>query len=480
MNESIGFLSIIPPLLSIFMALIFRQVHLSLAIGIFSGWFILNSFNPFLGLLEMLDSIVDVFKDAGNTKTLLFCILVGGIIQLIKDNGGVVGFVNAFTKKIDSLSIKSKLKNRLIQVLVVSTGTAIFIESSISCLATGTLFRPIFTKYKISKAKLAYLVDSSSAPASMVFPFNGWGAFIISLLIGLEVENPVWVLIGSLLFGFYPFLTILVAFISSLLGIDFSLMKKTQKETIKKTNNKEIDFKETMFKNAKPSFYAMFLPILFMTIMMPLFMVYTGLESQPNNISISDAFLSGSGSSSVLYSVSVSLIFLVLYSVIKKQDNIENIFTSLLKGFSDIFPLIVLMVFAFALNSLCKKLGTGVYASNYISYSIPKILIPSLVFLVSAITSFSTGTSWGTFAIIMPIGVALANATGFPVEMLVASVIGGGIFGDHSSPISDTSILSSMASDCDHILHVKTQLPYAIFCGTATMVLLTIVSFFLN
>ena len=464
-----SFFSIIPPIASIVVALFFRQVHVSLLTGIYIGWLSLNDFNPIRSFFSMLDSFIVTLTDSGNLKTIMFCILVGGIIQLMEDSGGVKGLVSKITKFLESKKNLSKeQKKKKIQVFTLFTGLILFIETSISCLATGALFKPLFEKHKISKQKLAYLIDSSSSPSSIIFPFNGWGAFIIGLLAVSEIENPTSVLIDSLPWNFYPFFTIITAFLVVRYGINLGSMKQYETSI---ASEKEEETKEGKqgFKNKKNTVWTLLLPMSVMILLMPVFLIYTGTSNippEPFSFSfLSKAFLAGSGSTSVFYSVSTTIAVLVFQLLIQKQDSIHVIMNSLFKGFSNILSLGSLILFAFALSGLCKELGTAHYIAQIATKSVPVLIIPALIFLLSGIIAFSTGTSWGTYAIMLPISIQLGMSFGLPVELVLACCLGGGIFGDHASPISDTTLLASLASGCDHVEHVKTQLPYALIVG---------------
>ncbi|MDH5610272.1 MAG: sodium:solute symporter, partial [Cyclobacteriaceae bacterium] len=225
MNEY-GFLSLIPPVLAILLAIKTRQVIFSLVIGIFTGWMIINEWNPFLGFLSTLDAIVDVFKGGGNTKTVLFTLLIGALIQLIQYSGGVKGFIASIQKRLDKVSNpKSTL-----QVAAGLTGFLLFIESNISILTVGTAFRPLFDKYHLAKEKLAYLADSSSAPSCILFPVNAWGAYIMGLLLIYDHLDPFKTLVYSIPFNFYPILTLMMVFYLSVSGKSFGPMKKFEQQ----------------------------------------------------------------------------------------------------------------------------------------------------------------------------------------------------------------------------------------------------------
>lgn len=492
-----GFLSLIPPIIAIVLALRTKQVFLSLTLGIWIGWIIINGGNVLKGTLDTMVAFVAVFQDAGNTRTIIFTLFVGALIALIQRSGGVDGFINKVKKFLERLSRKNNsLGNRkVVELLAALTGLVIFVESNISILTVGTLYRPIFEKLGIPREKLAYLADSSSAPSCIIFPFNAWGAYIMGLLILQGFDNPFSVLFQSIAYNFYPFLALGFVFYIIISGKDFGAMKKAEERAINEGKliadgstpmiSDEISLLSAK-KDAPQRAFNMIIPISTMVIMMPVILVYTGwggIEQTTESSFFSKVFEAighGSGSTSVLYSVTTAiLIGFILY---KTQGimRIREMVDLSLKGMSGMISLAILMVLAFALGSLCKQLETGLYVAEVSKNWLSPSLVPAVIFLVSCFIAFSTGTSWGTFAIMISIAVPMANSFDISVNMAIAAAIGGGVFGDHCSPISDTTIISSMASASDHIDHVKTQLPYALIAGSISVVMYLILGFMMS
>ncbi len=479
MNEY-GFWSLLPPLIAIALALRTKQVFLSLVTGIWIGWLIINGGNPITGTFDTLAAFVNVFSDPGNTRTVIFTLLVGSLIALIQRSGGVQGFINRVSASLDKSEGNQRKK---VQFYASLTGLLIFVESNISILTVGTLFRPIFDKLKISREKLAYLADSSSAPSCIIFPFNAWGAFIMGLLMAQGFEQPFSVLMGSLMYNFYPFIAIAVVLYTIFSGKDLGSMAKAEKRALEEGKviadgatpmiSDEISMLEAK-EGIKAQSRNMILPIVTMIVMMPVMLVYTGWSEELSGSFFSKAFEAigqGSGSTSVLYSVVTAILVAFALNKSQKIMGIKEMIDLSLKGMSGMVSLALLMVLAFALSSLCKELGTGQYVADVSKAWLSPKLVPAIVFLVSCFIAFSTGTSWGTFAIMISIAVPMARGMEANVYMAIAAAIGGGVFGDHCSPISDTTIISSMASASDHIDHVKTQLPYALLSGGIALVL---------
>lgn len=482
-----GFWSLVPPLVAIGLALRTKQVFIALTLGIWIGWVIINGGNFLTGTMDTMAAFVHVFSDAGNTRTIFFTLLIGALIALIQRSGGVAGFINLVKIKLENQQAQNKTtKNkRTVQLLAALTGLVIFVESNISILTVGTLYRPIFDNLKIPREKLAYLADSSSAPSCIIFPFNAWGAYIMGLLVLQGFDNPFSVLMSSLPYNFYPFLALgMVAYII-FSGKDFGPMKKAEERAAKEgkvIGDDAVPMISDEISTLDPKTgiihrsINMILPIVTMIVMMPIMLIYTGWdqvsESSASFFSlIFEAMGHGSGSTSVLYSVSTAILSsFVLYKgqgILKIREMVDLS----LKGMSGMVSLAILMVFAFALGSLCKELKTGLYVAEIAKSWLSPGLVPALVFVVSCFIAFSTGTSWGTFAIMISIAVPMAQTMDTNVSMAIAAAIGGGVFGDHCSPISDTTIISSMASASDHVDHVNTQLPYALVAGGITFLL---------
>ncbi len=486
-----GFLSILPPVLAIILALKTKQVYVALVFGIWFSWVIINDWNLLTGTTATIEALVNVFQSEGNTRTIMFSALVGALLLFIQFSGGVEGFVNKLNVLIAYLEKKHSGYSRVVvQLLATITGIALFVETSIRSLTVGTLYRPIFDKLKIPREKLAYIADSSSAPTSILIPFNAWGAFIMGLLLTQGIENPFSVLMSSIIYNFYPIIALLIVFFVIISKKDIGSMAKAEKRA-RETGKVLGDNAKPMVSDAitslepkkgiKAKSFNMVIPLFTMVIMMPVNLAYTGWSKVESYTSFFDhAFLAiekGSGSSSVLYSVITSiLVAMILYraqGIMKMKEMVDLI----LKGISELMPLALLMLLAFAISDASNELGTGVFVANWSKEWLSPEFLPAIVFLISSFIAFSTGTSWGTFAIMLAVSIPMANIHGTDVTLVIAATLGGGIFGDHCSPISDTSIISSMASASDHIDHVRTQLPYALIGGAIATILYLIMGF---
>lgn len=488
-----SFWSLLPPVLAIILAIRTKQVYIALLFGIWLGWVIIEGGNVLTGTLATVQALVDVFKSEGNTQTIMFSALVGSLIAFIQRSGGVEGFIRKVEQLIGYLERKKQGNSLVVvQLLAMLTGMLIFVESSISVLTVGSLYRPVFDKLKISREKLAYIADSSSAPSCILIPFNAWGAYIMGLLAMQGFDNPFSTLFRSIPYNFYPILAILLVIIIIFSRKDFGAMRKAEQRVQQEGKlladgaqpmiSSDISVMETK-EGIRPRGLNMIVPIAVMVGMMPLMLIYTGWGATEALVNASlwersyTAIGQGSGSAAVLYSVLTAiLVSMILYRFQKLMKTGEMIDLAL-KGIGGLMPLALLMLMAFAISNVCQALGTGLYVAEISRAWLSPGLVPAIVFVVSSFIAFSTGTSWGTFAIMISISVPMAEAFGTDLHLTIAAALGGGIFGDHCSPISDTTILSSMAAATDHIDHVKTQLPYALIGGAVAFVLYLVMGF---
>ncbi len=445
--------STLPPVIAIVLAIWTRQVYLSLAAGVWMGWMIVEGWNPLSGLAVAIEQSVAVLASAGNANVILFTLVIGALIATIETSGGVRGFVH-FLETREWVNTP-----RRAQLLAWVTGVVIFIESNITVLVAGSVSRPLFDRYRISREKLAYIIDTTSAAVCILIPLNAWGAYNLGILDSLGVEDPLGVFVGSIPLNFYALAALFLALVVIIWNIDLGPMKRAEKRTQEG---------EVLWPDAQPMIDEailspepddripprarnMIIPIVVMVLMMPVGLWITG-----------DGDLrAGSGATSVLWAVMAALASSWILMLSQRASTIDELTRVGLKGAGGLVPLALILLLALALGDVAGALGTGAYVAQVTEGLLPPVVFLPLIFLVSAGIAFSTGTSWGTFAIMLPIAVPAAMTMGWPLSPFVAAVLSGGIFGDHSSPISDTTIISSMASATDHIDHVRTQLPYA-------------------
>ncbi len=449
--------SVLPPVLAIVLAIWSKQVILSLFAGIWMGHTLLSQFNPLAGVARSLDSIIHVFTDPGDARVLVFTLLIGPLIATIERSGGVRGFVHY-------LETRHWVHNGLrAQLLAWATGLVIFVESSITLLVAGSVSRPLFDRYRVSREKLAYLIDATSAPVCVMVPFNAWGAFLVSLIASTGVDNPLQTFIAAVPLNLYAITAILLAGVVIWRNINIGPMRKAEARTqggefLWPGATPLVDVsaeREDPEEKDVPSAWLMAAPILAMVIMMPVSLYITG----------DGDFIRGSGSVSVLWSVCTAIVVAWAMTLARGRSSVAELMQVFFKGAGDLLPIAIILLLALALGDVAKSLGTGVYVANLVSGNIAPVLLAPLVFLVSAFIAFSVGSSWGTFAIMIPIAVPIASTLELSIPLMLGAAISGAIFGDHASPISDTTVLASMASATDHIDHVRTQLPYALLAA---------------
>ncbi|MDC1512174.1 C4-dicarboxylate ABC transporter [Gammaproteobacteria bacterium] len=454
--------SVIPPLLAIGLAIVTRQVILSLSIGLWMGAWLLGSGNPLVAIPQAIDAVINVFTDPGDTRVLVFTLVIGGLIATIEKLGGVRGFIHLLQER------KWVTGPGRAQWLAFGTGVVVFIESNITLLIAGAISRPLFDRYRVSREKLAYIIDATSAPICVLIPLNAWGAVIVSLLASSGIENPIDVFIGAILLNFYAIFAVLVCALVIWSDFDIGPMRAAQKRTAEG---------KFLWPNATPMVdpslieaeqsrqpqdlaKLMLLPVLALVLSMPLGLFITGEGD----------LTAGSGSTSVLWAVLIALGTAWAIVLGSRRATLETLMQLFLKGAGGLLPVAMILLFSLALGDVANALGTGVFVAQLAHETIPSALLLPLLFLLSAFIAFSIGSSWGTFAIMIPLAMQIVAALDMNASVFLAAVLSGAVFGDHASPISDTTVVASMAAATDHIDHVRTQLPYALIsAGLATV-----------
>lgn len=452
-----GWTSLLPPLLAIGLALTTRQVFLALFGGIWLGSVLLAGGNILAGLAAAIESLVAVLGNAGDARVIMFTLVIGGLIATVEASGGVSGFIAWLERR------RWVNDGRRAQWLPFFTGILIFIESNITILVAGSVARPLVDRYRVAREKLAYIVDSTSAPICILIPLNAWGAFNLSLLDNVGVEQPLQVFLSSIPLNLYAILAVILTALVIAFGWDIGPMKAAQRRTGSgrlhwKEPPEETETTDSPRHVAQPGRAVnMVLPMLVMVLFMPLGLWITG-EGE---------LARGSGSTSVLWAVLAALATSWALLLSQRAMGIDRLMQLFLKGAAALLPMALILLFALALGGVARELGTGQYVADLVPRDItPSLMLPA-VFFCSAFIAFSVGSSWGTFAIMIPIAIPAAAALGLPPAPFLAAVLSGGVFGDHASPISDTTVISSMATGTDHIEHVRTQLPYALLAGAA-------------
>ncbi|MBC3765361.1 Na+/H+ antiporter NhaC family protein [Neptunicella marina] len=449
-----NWLTVLPPVLAILVVFWRKEVILALLVALLSSEILLlvqahTSIGvPFNGVLNTVERIVGVFSSAGNARILIFSLLVGALLAYMRQSGGVTALVS---KLINGGVANSERK---VGLLAFFTGVVIFIESNLSVLTAGILSRGLFDKFKMSRARLAYIIDSTSAPICILILLNGWGAYILALLGSYDLpETAVSTLVGTIPLNFYAIIALVLVLYTILTGKTYGPLAKAEQQAEIRDEHSEIEQKATKARY-------MLLPLLTMVLGMVGFMLWTG----------NGVLTDGDGSKSVLYATALACAVAYGLMLSSGQFSHKKLVDIGFKGMGELLPLVTIVLFSLALGTSLKQLGTGNFIAGLVADSLPLFIVPAMLFLAGSLISFSTGTSWGTFAILIPIGMPLVVNLGLPPELILAAILGGGVFGDHCSPISDTTAVSSIASGCDLLEHVRTQIPYAITGGILTFI----------
>jgi Na+/H+ antiporter NhaC len=387
-------------------------------------------------------------------KTLAFAMMVGSVMTLIERSGGVDGLVHELSTK---RSLVTSKRAALMPSFIA--GIVIFIESSITSLVAGAIGRPFCDRYGISRAKLAFVCDSTSAPVCSIIAINGWGALLLGLIGGqiaaglIAGEEARW-LISAIGYNFYAYIALIVTFVAVWYNIDIGPMKHAS-----------ITPPSLECDDEKAAVGLFVWPMVWMVGGVLLFMLITGNGN----------LLKGSGSSSIFYALIVTLLMMFGYYRAKNAMSSSDFLRSALQGAKSMAPIASILLLAFAIGGVSSDMHVGQYLASFIGDYLPSPYLPAAIFVLSAIIAFATGTSWGTFSIMLPIAIPLAVGLDAPVALAMGAVISGGVFGDHCSPISDTTIISAMASGCSVQEHVTTQLPYALISAGISLFLFILV-----
>ena len=459
---------LLPPVVAILLALFTRQIYLSLIVGLWIGTTILGDGNPLVGLRGIADALVEVFSEGSNTRIILFSLLVGGLIALVQVSGGVA----AFTAWVQSRGWGRS--RRSAEVLAWFIGIIVFVESSITSLIVGTLSRPFFDKLKLPREKLAFYCDATSAPVCMAIPLNGWGAFVLGLIIAQGYESEaVGLLFASLPYNVYSWLAIAFSLIVALTGWSFGPMRRAEQRAastgavIRPGSRPMIANEITELKPIRPEAARSIDLLLPMVVMMT--MIFVGLY-----VTGDGNLMNGSGSTAVFWAVGAAIgVAMLQYVFPRKGRSLISLNQStdyLVKGASGMVGVVGLLVLAFALGQVSRELEMGDYLVQSLGVDLHVWWVPALVFVLGCFMSFTFGSSWAAYAILMPLTLSLADALGISMPLMLGAVLSGGVYGDHASPLSDTSIISSMAAACDHVDHINTQLPYTLLLASLSFV----------
>ena len=459
--QDYGFLSIVPPILTIVVALYSKNVIVALIVGILSGSLIITGFQPFDALLDAVENqVLAEFTSGTQSQVIITMMVIGGFVKLLEVSGGAKAFAR---KMLEIVSTRAKA-----QLLAWMSGLAIFFTDSGNSLIIGPLYRSVFDEFKLCREKLAYILDTTSSPISILIPFIGWGAYIMSLIesnygaIGLE-ENAFSVLVSVIPYQFYAFLALLTVPIVIMTGKDYGPMKTLQAEYLRKRREAEHRTSSPEEKDDKHDKT----PI--GTFLYPLGVMLTLVAALISWHATHDGITGPHIRSTLIISYLTASLTCMEMMRRHQGRGYTEMLGDFIKGAEGLVYVSIVLVLAWSLSSVTSDIRTADYLASLISGSVAPAYFPMLVFVMGALISLSTGSSYGTFAILMAIAVPVGFQLDASMTLTIAAVLSGGLFGDHCSPISDTTVLASVGADCPHLNHVTTQGAYAGLTGTVTI-----------
>lgn len=454
--------SLFPGIIAIVVALITKQVYLSLFISILVGCLLIGQFSIEYSVITLIDVVKENILDSSNLKILVFLVLLGVIVQLITISGGSKAYGDYVSKK-----VKSK-KSALLSTFFL--GILLFIDDYFNCLTVGSVMSSVTDRYQVSKAKLAYIIDSTAAPICIIAPISSWAAAVS----GYSDGDGFILFIQTIPYNLYALLTIFTVVFVVMHDMNIGSMKKSEEIAT------SIPYQETKSINSNASIFDLIIPILFLIITTIITMLYTGGFFL--HWDIVNAFIYCDASLALVIACVITLLFIFIYYVSRKIITISEYIKAIPKGAKTMIPAMKILILAWTLGSI---VSTHLEVGNYVvllleQYSIPLSILPCVLFLFAILLSFSTGSSWGTFGILIPIVTSIFGQGELGLVYNIAAILAGAVAGDHMSPISDTSIMASTGANCDHLEHVQTQLPYAFIVVVSCFVGYLVIGFTTN
>uniref|UniRef100_Q0I2J7 Transporter, NhaC family n=1 Tax=Histophilus somni (strain 129Pt) TaxID=205914 RepID=Q0I2J7_HISS1 len=489
-NYSTSIYSVIPPILALLLAIVTRKVILSLSIGIITGALMLTKDTSILDSMPYLwnhiSALVYSIEENGSIafawdtiNIILFLVLLGILTALLTVSGSNQAFAEWAQKR-----IKGRRGAKLMAAALVFVT---FIDDYFHSLAVGAIARPVTDKFNVSRAKLAYILDSTAAPMCVMMPVSSWGAYIITLISGLLATyaitdySPIGAFMAMSSMNFYAIFSILLVFFVAYFSFDIGSMARHERLALERGDTeREVEI-QTKIKGHVRN---LVLPIVVLIVATVAMMMYTGgqaLIADGKAFSVLGAFENTTVGISLVVGGIASVVMVTLCILTDGQISLNEYIKSWGLGAKSMSGAILILCFAWTINSVVKDMQTGTYLSSLVSGNLPIATLPALLFILGAVMAFSTGTSWGTFGIMLPIAAEIASNAA-PELMLpcLSAVMAGAVCGDHCSPVSDTTILSSTGAKCNHMDHVTTQLPYALTLAVATIVGYLVVGFTLS
>ena len=452
------FWSLLPAIIAIVLALITKEVYSSLAIGIIVGG-VLYAGGNFEGTVVHVisDGFIASLSDSWNMGIVVFLVLLGALVAMMNKAGGSAAFGRWATKH-----IKSRVGA---QIATIALGVLIFIDDYFNCLTVGSVMRPVTDEHKISRAKLSYLIDATAAPVCIIAPISSWAAAVSGFARGAGADSGMSLFLKAIPYNFYALLTIVMMLFLAITGFDYGPMKKHElnaKENGDLFTSGTKQAVEEMKVNEKGRVIDLILPVVILIVCCVIGMIYSG--GFFSGASFIDAFSDSDASVGLAYGAFIAIIIVVIYFLIRRVISFKQIMESIPEGFKAMVSAILILACAWTLKAMTDSLGAKIFIAQMIKGSAGSLekFLPAIIFLVAVGLSFATGTSWGTFGILIPIVLSVFNAGNPLMIVAISACMAGAVCGDHCSPISDTTIMSSAGAQCDHVNHVSTQLPYAL------------------
>lgn len=466
--------ALVPPIVAIALALITKEVYISLFIGILTGALFYANFN----LEKMINTVfvsgvISKLSDSYNVGILIFLVILGIMVSLMNKVGGSAAYGKWASQKIKS--------RRGAMLSTFGLGALIFVDDYFNCLTVGSVMRPVTDKFKISRARLAYIIDATAAPICIIAPISSWAAAVTGVVEGTDGFA---LFLKSIPYNFYALLTIVMVVAMAIMQFDFGPMRKHEENALRgdlfTTDSRPFE-EGVIVSNGKGKVIDLILPVFVLIICCVGGMVYTGGFFH-GEASFMEAFANCNAALSLVYGSFLALVITFFFYIPRKVLTLKEFTESFSEGFKAMVPAILILIFAWTLSGMTRMLGADVFVANIVQNSAEalQLFLPAIIFAISVGLAFATGTSWGTFGILLPIVVAILDPSSEMLIISISACLAGAVCGDHISPISDTTIMASTGAQCDHINHVSTQLPYALIVAAVSMVSYIIAAFVQN
>ncbi len=476
------FWALVPPIIAIVLALITKEVYSSLFLGILAGG-IIYSGADFEGVVVHVfkDGFIDTISDSYNIGIIIFLVLLGALVAMMNKTGGSAAF-GAWTSK----HIKTRIGA---QLATIALGVLIFVDDYFNCLTVGSVMRPVTDKKNISREKLSYLIDATAAPVCIIAPISSWAAAVAGFAKGAGAESGMSLFVQAIPYNFYALLTIVMMIVISLAKFDYGPMKKFEAaaqrgEALDKLDKLSEKAEENV--NPKGKVIDLVIPVVFLIIACVIGMIYSGGFFTADSGCYHDfitSFSESDASVGLVFGSFITIIFAIIYFLCRRVISFKDCMGAIPEGFNAMTPAILILCCAWTLKTMTDSLGAKIFISQLIEGSASgfQMMLPAIIFLIAVGLSFATGTSWGTFGILIPIVLSVFSGTDGRITIIaVSACMAGAVCGDHCSPISDTTIMASAGAQCNHVNHVSTQLPYALTVAGVSFVSYVIAGFVQN